>query len=40
MSMKKWISVKLIEDRTFMARVTEEAGMYDDMVLYVKDVIE
>ena len=38
-TVKKWISSKLLEDRTFMARVAEEAEMYDDMVLYIKDVL-
>ena len=36
----KWVNAKLIEDRTFMARVSEEAGMYDDMLLYLKDMMQ
>ena len=36
----RWVTAKLIEDRTFMARVAEEAGMYDDMMLYIKDLMQ
>ena len=37
--LKRWVTAKLIEDRTFMARVAEEAGMYEDMVVYLKDLL-
>ena len=36
----KWVNAQLMEDRTFMARVSEEAGMYDDMLLYLKDMLQ
>ena len=34
----KLVNQKIVEDRTFMARVSEEACMFDDMVLYVKEL--
>ena len=36
----RFVTTKLIEDRTFMARVAEEAGMFDDMMLYIKDLLQ
>ena len=39
MAFLKMLNTKIVEDRTFMARVTEEAEMYDDMVIYIKELL-
>lgn len=31
--------VGVLEDRMFMARVSEQAGKYDDMFLFIKELI-
>ena len=39
MAFLKMLNTKIVEDRTFMARVSEEAEMYDDMVIYIKELL-
>ena len=39
MAFLKLLNIKIVEDRTFMARVSEEAEMYDDMVIYIKELL-
>ena len=39
-ALMKWVNTRVIEDRTFMARVAEEAGMFEDMMLYIKDLLQ
>ena len=30
----------IIEDRTFMARVCENTAMYEDMMIYIRAILE
>ena len=39
MAFLKMLNTKIVEDRTFMARVSEEAEMYDDMIIYIKELL-
>ena len=39
MAFLKLLNTKIVEDRTFMARVSEEAEMFDDMVIYIKELL-
>ena len=35
----KMLNSRIVEDRTFMARVSEEAQMFDDMIIYIKELL-